>query len=83
MRASTLGLCWASRCPPDAMLFVLVRARGSWWSLAKLAACAGSDGGVRRECRKGARFECYLRRKCVHGRKELRWRLPSALVVNQ
>jgi hypothetical protein len=23
MRASTTGLCWASRCPPDAMLFAL------------------------------------------------------------
>jgi hypothetical protein len=57
MRASTLGLCWASRCPPDAMLFVLVRARGSWWSLAKLAACARFDGGVRRGYRQGARFE--------------------------
>jgi hypothetical protein len=63
------------------MLSVLVRARGSWWSLAKLAACAGFDGGVRRGCRKGARLECCLRRKCVHGRKERRWLLPKRFVA--
>lgn len=42
MRASTLCFCWASRCPPDAMLVVLALAlaRSLQWSLLEVGECA-------------------------------------------